>query len=76
MTNGPSRARFAEAGELFEAWIDLEPAARAAAVAALADRDPGLAAAVAALFAADDSAGDFLEAPAGGAPDQETSTTG
>ena len=65
MTNGPSRARFAEAGELFEAWIDLEPAARAAAVAALADRDPGLAAAVAALFAADDSAGDFLEAPAG-----------
>ncbi|MEO8197747.1 MAG: serine/threonine-protein kinase [Thermoanaerobaculia bacterium] len=63
--NGSSRARFAAAGRHFEAWIELGPAARAAEVAALAATDPELAAAVAALFAADDSAGDFLAAPAG-----------
>ena len=62
---GPSRARFAEAGKYFEAWIDLEPAARAAEVATLAATDPELAAAIAARFAVDDSAGEFLAAPAG-----------
>ncbi len=63
--NGPSRNRFAEAGRHFEAWIKLDQAARTAEVAALATTDPELAAAVAALFAADDGAGDFLADPAG-----------
>ena len=63
--NRPSRARFEEARRHFEAWIELQPEARTAELAALRQSDAGLADEVAALFAADDGAGDFLAAPAG-----------
>ena len=63
--NRPSPALFEAARGRFEEWIDLEPGERASRLAALRQADPDLAQVVAALFAADDRAGDFLEAPAG-----------
>ncbi len=58
----PDPQRFAAARRRFEEIAELDPAARASAIAALQASDPGLAAAVTELLAADAAAGDgYLE---------------
>ncbi|MEO7794386.1 MAG: protein kinase [Thermoanaerobaculia bacterium] len=65
--NRPDPARFAAARARFEELAELEPGPRALALAALAGRDPDLAAAVTELLAADASAGEeFLAGGAAG----------
>ncbi len=65
--SAPPLARFAAARASFEDLVELPVAARAARLAELERRDPELAAAVAALVAADAAAasGRFLEQPVG-----------
>jgi len=64
--NRPDPARFAAAWRSFEELADLAPDERAAALAGLAERDAGLAAAVEELFAAESAAGErFLQSGVG-----------
>jgi serine/threonine-protein kinase len=63
--SGAPAERFGAVRALFEEIVDLAPAARAARLASAAERDPDLAARVAALLAADAGTGALLDAPAG-----------